>query len=156
MKITARSNSMPQLRLGRKLTLLLGIWIGTAVARIASAEEISLASAIRENETTSWKTDSSVLAATPSWDGRGKPPFDVATLIDKAAQSLTKLYPAEASTLRLHGINVRRVTSLKKGVDLEGRWYIQFTYTPDSGKLVFTHVVLLADGTTVDPMVKTR
>lgn len=156
MRITARSNSMPQLRLGRKTTLLLGIWICAAAARFSSAEEISLTSAIRENETTSWKTDSALLAATPSWDGKGKPPFDIAGLLDTAGKSLARLYPSEAPALRLHGINVRRVNAQKNGADVEGRWYIQFTYTPDSGKLLFTHVVLLADGSTVAPVVKTR
>ncbi|WP_050029602.1 hypothetical protein [Verrucomicrobium sp. BvORR034] len=156
MKIIARSNSRPQLRLGRNLTLLLGLWICTAIPRYAAAEEIFLSSASKEKETVMWKVDTAVLAATPSWDGRGKTPFDQVSLLEKAVQTLAKHHPEVAPNAKLNGISVRRVSTTKKGVDLADKWYIQFTFIPDSGKLVYSHVVLLADGTVVEPEVKTR
>lgn len=156
MQTIARSNSRPHLWVGRKLTLLLGIWICSAVPRQAAAEDIFLTAASKENETTSWKVDAALLAATPSWDGRGKAPFDLASMLEKAGQTLSKLYPEVAPTSKLNGISVRRVSTSKKGADLVDKWYIQFTFIPESGKLVYSHIVLLADGTQIEPEVKTR
>ncbi|WP_265595739.1 hypothetical protein [Verrucomicrobium sp. BvORR106] len=156
MHTIARSNSRPHRWVGRKLTLLLGMWICSVMPRQATAEDIFLTAASKENETTSWKADAALLAATPSWDGRGKAPFDLASMLEKAGQALSKLYPEVAPTAKLNGISVRRVSTSKKGPDLADKWYIQFTFIPESGKLAYSHVVLLADGTQVEPEVKTR
>ena len=98
MKKTTRSTSRPQLWLGCNLTLLLGLWICTAVPGDVAAEEIFLSAASKEKETITWKVDSAALAASPSWDGRGKAPFDQAALLEKAVQALTKSQPDAIDT----------------------------------------------------------
>lgn len=157
MKIGPRSNSTPQLRLGRKFTLLLGIWICTAISRPAAAEEMSIFSAVRDKETVSWRVDVATVAATPGWDGSGKCPFDLALLQEKATQRLAADYPQDAPTSKLQSVTLHRVGgSSKNEALLRDRWYARFTFKPEASKVVLLHVILLADGSVVKPAVTVR
>lgn len=157
MKIKACSISRPQLRLGRNLTLLLGIWICTVIPRPAAAEEVSIFTSAKENETVSWRADVATVAATPAWDGSGKCPFDLAVLQEKATQRLAVDYPDDAPISKLQSVTMHRVGgSSKNEALLRDKWYFRFTFRPEAKKLTLLHVILLTDGAAVRPAVTVR
>jgi hypothetical protein len=157
MKIKACSNSRTPLRLGRNLTLLLGIWICTAISRPAAGEEVSIFSTARENETVSWRVDVATVAATPGWDGSGKCPFDLAVLQEKATQRLAADYPDDAPISKLQSVTMHRVGGSSKNESLlKDKWYFRFTFRPEVKKLTLLHVVMLTDGVALKPAVTVR